>query len=160
MMLRHDWPQGMANGDTVMAWAEVPAAPGQVLAALVTDEIESWWGSAHAGRMTNWIADLRVGGRWSGTIEKADGEHMPLQGVFLEIEASRRIVQTRRYGHPERGGMETRVAFLLEPIDRATRLMICHGGFSGRPEAAKAHVEDWVRALGWLQGHFRGSAAV
>src|SRR5689334_11744068 len=64
MMLRHAWPQAMANGETAMASAEILAAPGQVFTALVTDEVERWWGSADTYRMTGWKADLRVGGAW------------------------------------------------------------------------------------------------
>ena len=36
MMLRHCWPQAMANDETAMALAEIPATPEQTFAALVT----------------------------------------------------------------------------------------------------------------------------
>ncbi|TKB06669.1 MAG: SRPBCC domain-containing protein, partial [Mesorhizobium sp.] len=154
-MLGHSWPQAMANTETVMASAEILAPPEQVLAALVTDEVGRWWGSADTYRMIGWAADLRVGGRWNVTVKTADGGHLPVSGRFIEIEMPRRIVQTRRYerDHPTLGRHETTVAYLLEPTVAGTQLTICHGGFAGFPDAAAEHAEGWARVLGWLQGH-------
>ncbi|MEZ2331584.1 SRPBCC domain-containing protein [Mesorhizobium sp. RCC_202] len=153
MMLWHAWPQAMANGETAMAAAEIPAAPDQVLAALVTSEVERWWGSADTYRMTGWTADLRVGRSWSVVVRSADGRHLPASGKFLEIEIPRRIVQTRRYDwdHPTLGRRETTVAYLLEPAAGGTRLTVCHGGFAGLTDAAAEHADGWARVLGWLQ---------
>ncbi|WP_292117996.1 SRPBCC domain-containing protein [Mesorhizobium sp.] len=156
MMLRHSWPQAMANGETAMASAEIPAAPERVLAALVTHEVERWWGSAETYRMTGWSADLRAGGRWNVTVRTADGRCLPAGGRFIEIETPRRIVQTRRYDwdHPTLGCKETTVAYLLEPTATGTLLTVCHGGFAGFPDAAAEHAEGWARVLGWLQRYF------
>ncbi|MDX8516485.1 SRPBCC family protein [Mesorhizobium captivum] len=156
MMLGHSWPQAMANAETVMAAAEILAEPEVVFTALVTDEVERWWGSTDTYRMTGWTADLRVGGRWSVIVRTADGSRLPAGGAFVEIETPRRIVQTRRYDwdHPTLGRHETTVAYLLEPIAAGTRLTICHGGFAGFPDAAAEHAEGWARVLGWLQGYF------
>lgn len=156
MMLPHNWPRAMANGETVIASAEIHASSEQVITALVTDEVECWWGSAGTYRMTGWTADLRIGGRWGATVKTADGRSLPASGTFLEIETPRRIVQTRRYDwdHPTLGRNETTVAYLLEPTARGTRLIICHGGFAGFPEAAGEHADGWARVLGWLQRYF------
>ncbi|UCI26892.1 SRPBCC family protein [Mesorhizobium sp. B2-8-5] len=160
-MLHLSIPQAMANADTVMASAELCASPGEVIAALATSEVERWWGSPETYRMTDWSADLRVGGGWNVTVQAADGRHLPAGGKFLEIEMPRRIVQTRRYDwdHPALGHHETTVAYLLEPIGGGTRLTVCHGGFAGFPDAAAEHAEGWARVLGWLQGYFAGAAA-
>ena len=149
----------MANADTVMASAELPATPDEVIAALVTREAERWWGSPETCRMTGWEADLRTGGSWSVVVETADGQQLPASGEFLEIEMPRRIVQTRRYDwdHPALGRKETTVAYLLEPIAVGTRLTICHGGFAGFPDAGAEHAEGWARVLGWLQGYFHAA---
>ncbi|MDG4876672.1 SRPBCC domain-containing protein [Mesorhizobium sp. WSM4935] len=154
-MLHLSSPQAMANADTVMASAELPASPDEVIAALVTKEVERWWGSPETYCMTGWAADLRAGGSWRVMVRTADGRRLPASGKFLEIETPRRIVQTRRYdwGHPTLGRHETTVAYLLEPIDDGTRLIICHGGFAGFPDAAAEHAEGWARVLGWLQAH-------
>ena len=145
----------MANADTVMASAELPASPDEVIAALVTKEVECWWGSPETYRMTDWSADLRIGGGWNVSVETAD-QRLPASGRFLEIEMPRRIVQTRRYDwdHPALGRRETTLAYLLESTADGTRLTICHGGFAGFPDAAAEHAEGWARVLGWLQGYF------
>jgi uncharacterized protein YndB with AHSA1/START domain len=155
MLLQHSSPQAMANGETVMASAEIRAVPAQVFAALVTDEVERWWGSVDTYRMTAWSADLNVGGRWSVIVCPADGRHLPARGKFLDIETPRRIVQTRAYDwdHPALGRQETTVAYLLQPTTGGTRLTICHGGFAGFAEAAAEHAEGWARVLGWLQAY-------
>ncbi|MDX8518753.1 SRPBCC family protein [Mesorhizobium dulcispinae] len=156
MMLPHNWPRAMANAETVMASAEILASPEQVIAALVTGDVERWWGSTDTYRMTGWAADLRVGGTWSVIVRTADGRRLPAAGTFLEIETPHRIVQTRRYDwdHPTLGRQETTLAYLLEPIAGGTRLTVCHGGFAGFADAAAEHAEGWARVLGWLQGYF------
>jgi uncharacterized protein YndB with AHSA1/START domain len=145
----------MTNGETVMASADIGAPPEQVFRALVTDEVVQWWGSADTYRMVDWSADLRVGGRWTVIARAADGKDLSASGDFLEIEAPRRIVQTRKYrwDHPSLGRRETKVAYLLEPIATGTRVTICHGGFAGLSEAAAEHAEGWGRVLGWLQAY-------
>ncbi|TGQ29080.1 MULTISPECIES: SRPBCC domain-containing protein [unclassified Mesorhizobium] len=152
----------MTNGETVLASADINSPPERVFSALVTDEVERWWGSADIYRMTGWSADLRVGGRWSVIVRTADGRRLPAGGEFLEIEAPRRIVQTRKYewDHPTLGRRETKVAYLLEPIATGTRVTICHGGFAGLVEAAAEHAEGWGRVLGWLQVYVSANGRV
>jgi uncharacterized protein YndB with AHSA1/START domain len=158
-MLHLSLPQAMANADTVMASADLPASTDEVIAALVTKDVERWWGSADTYRMTGWSSDLRVGGRWTVLVETSDGRHLPASGKFLEVETPRRIVQTRRYDwdHPTLGRQETTVAYLLETIAAGTRLTICHGGFAGFPDAAAEHAEGWTRVLGWLQQYLEAN---
>ena len=145
----------ITNGETIMASADIGAPPEPVFRALVTDAVEQWWGSADTYRMVDWSADLRVGGRWTVVVRTADGKDLPASGEFLEIEAPRRIVHTRRYDwdHPTLGRHETKVAYLLQPIATGTRVPICHGGFAGIEEAAAELAEGWGRVLGWLQAY-------
>jgi uncharacterized protein YndB with AHSA1/START domain len=150
----------MTNGDTVLASADLSASPERVFYALSTDEVEQWWGSADTYRMLAWSADFRVGGRWAVIVRTADGKDLSASGEFLEIEAPRRIVQTRKYewDHPMLGRRETKVAYLLEPIAAGTRVTICHGGFASLAQAAAEHAEGWGRMLGWLQAHVGASS--
>ncbi|AEH85439.1 Activator of Hsp90 ATPase 1 family protein [Mesorhizobium opportunistum WSM2075] len=145
----------MTNGETIMASADLGAPVEHVFHALVSDEVERWWGSADTYRVVDWSADLRVGGRWTVVVRTADGRSRPAGGEFLDIEAPRRIVQTRAYAwdHPTLGRRETKVAYLLEPIAIGTRITICHGGFAGLSEAAAEHAEGWGRVLSWLQAY-------
>jgi uncharacterized protein YndB with AHSA1/START domain len=154
--MTHDpWVRSMTNGETIMASAEIEAPPERIFRALVGKEVEQWWGSADSYRMIDWSADLRVGGRWTVTARGADGRDLPASGEFVEIEAPRRIVQTRAYAwdHPTLGRRQTTLAWLLQPTARGTRLTICHGGFAWLGEAATEHAEDWGRVLAWLQAY-------
>ncbi|QND67844.1 SRPBCC domain-containing protein [Mesorhizobium loti] len=152
--------QSMTNGETIMASAEIEAPAERIFRALVSKEIEQWWGSAGTYRMVDWSADLRVGGRWTVVVRTANGRHLPSSGEFLEIEAPRRLVQTRAYAwdHPTLGRRQTTVAWLLQPIATGTRLTICHGGFAGLSEAATEHAEGWGRVLGWLQAYLSAAS--
>ena len=154
--------RSMTNGETIMASADIDAPAERIFRALVTDEVERWWGSADTYRMVDWSADLRVGGRWTVTVRGADVRHLPASGEFLEIETPRRIVQTRAYGwdHPTLGRRQTTVAWLLEPIATGTRLTICHGGFAGLSDAAAEHAEGWGRVLTWLQDYLGAGSRV
>ncbi|KRB16682.1 ATPase [Mesorhizobium sp. Root695] len=145
----------MTNGETIMASAEIEAPPERIFRALVGKEVEQWWGSAATYRMVDWSADLRVGGHWTVVVRTAGGRDLPAGGEFLELEAQRRIVQTRVYAwdHPTLGRRQTTIAWLLEPTAKGTRLTICHGGFSGVSEAATEHAEGWGRVLAWLQAY-------
>ncbi|TPJ66957.1 MULTISPECIES: SRPBCC domain-containing protein [unclassified Mesorhizobium] len=154
--------QSMTNGETVMAQAEIGAPAERVFRALISDEVEQWWGSADTYRMVKWSADPRAGGRWAVTVRGADGSELPANGEFLDIEVPRRIVQTRAYAwdHPTLGRRQTTVAWLLEPTAAGTRLTICHGGFAGLAEAAAEHAEGWGRVLGWLQAYLGAGSRV
>lgn len=154
--------QSMTNGDTIMASAEIEAPAERIFRALVTSEIEHWWGSTGTYRMADWSADLRVGGRWTVVVRTADRRDLPVGGEFLEIEAPRRIVQTRAYAwdHPTLGRRQTTVAWLLQPNATGTRLTICHGGFAGLSDAAAEHAEGWGRVLAWLQAYVRDGRLV
>ncbi|BAV48890.1 Activator of Hsp90 ATPase 1 family protein [Mesorhizobium loti] len=154
--------QSMTNGETIMASAEIEAPAERVFTALVTKEVEQWWGSADTYRLADWSADLRVGGRWTVTVRTANGNDLPAGGEFLEIEAPRRIVQTRAYAwdHATLGRRQTTVAWLLQPITGGTSLTICHGGFAGFSAAAAEHAEGWGRVLAWLQDYVEAGRLV
>ncbi len=153
--------RAVTDGDTILATADVAMPPERVFRALTTDEVERWWGSADTYRMTEWRADLRVGGRWRVAVRRADGNTFPAIGEFLEIDAPRRIVQTRKYEweHPLLGGRETTVTYRLDPIATGTRVTVRHEGFAGRSAAADEHAEGWERVLGWLDAYMRPDSA-
>ena len=54
----------VTDGETILATVDVPVPAERVFSALTTSEVERWWGSADTYRVTNWNADLRVGGKW------------------------------------------------------------------------------------------------
>jgi uncharacterized protein YndB with AHSA1/START domain len=119
-------PRAVTDGETVLATADIAMTPEPVFRALNTDEVESWWGSDDTYHMTNWAADLRVGGPWSVVPRTADGSTTPTSGHFLEIEAPGKIVFTRKYDWDflVLGRRDTTVTYLFQPMEAGTRVTI------------------------------------
>jgi uncharacterized protein YndB with AHSA1/START domain len=147
--------RAVSDGEAILATAEVAGPPERVFRALVTNEVERWWRSADTYRMTQWASDLRVGGRWRVVVSGADGISRPASGEFLEIDAPRKIVQTRKYewDYPLLGWRDTTVTYLLDPIATGTRVTVRHDGFAGMGSAAEEHTQGWERVLGWLDAY-------
>ena len=130
-------------------------SPERTFQALTTDEVERWWGSPETYHVTDWLADLRVGGRWSMMVRRPDGGLFPVMGEFLEIEAPHKLLQTRKHewDHPQLGRRETDVGFHLPPTANDTRLTVRHDGFLGMWQMwhpACEQAPGWERFLGWL----------
>jgi len=144
--------RAVVDGNTVTASVDVAMSPAGAFRALTTHELERWWGSAETYRMTEWNADLRVGGRWSVLVRLPDGKTFPASGEFLEIDSPTRVVQTRKYDwdYPLLGRRETIVTYRFDPIAAGTRVAVRHEGFNGFIEAADEHAEGWERVLRWL----------
>jgi uncharacterized protein YndB with AHSA1/START domain len=149
--------RAFTDGDTILAGVDVAAPPDRVFRALTTDENERWWGAPGVYRIVDWKAELRVGGRWSLGVLLPDGQVLPASGMFLMIDAPRKLVQTRQYefNHPHLGGRETTVTFHLQPFDAGTHVAVRHDGFGGLTAAANEHALGWERLLNWLQAYLR-----
>jgi uncharacterized protein YndB with AHSA1/START domain len=145
-------PRAVTDGDIILATMDLSMPPGRVYDALITDEVEVWWGSPEIYRMTNWKADLRVGGKWTVGVKLNDGNTLPASGTFIELDKPRKIVHTRRYDwdHPLLGRRETVVTYRLDPIDTGTRVTVRHEGFGGLRAVADEHADGWERVLAWL----------
>jgi uncharacterized protein YndB with AHSA1/START domain len=84
-------------------------APREVVFRALTDPalIPSWWGP----RMYETIVDVmepRAGGRWRFLNRGADGQEFGFHGVYHEIEAPARVIQTTEFeGMPGHVGLET-----------------------------------------------------
>jgi hypothetical protein len=63
--LKNSSARAVTDGDTILGGVDVKTTPERAFRALNTEELERWWGSPDTYRMTEWKADLRVGGRWS-----------------------------------------------------------------------------------------------
>jgi len=148
-------PSAVNDNRTVLATVDIAAPPQRIFTALTTREVETWWGSPETYRVRNWNADLRVGGRWTLDVVRPDGGVFPASGQFLEIDAPRTLVQTRKYewDFPELGRRETRVTFQFDAIPAGTRLTVRHDGFAGLWAAAREHAAGWERFLGWLAAY-------
>ena len=135
----------------ILATAEFDASPERIFRALITDEVERWWGHPDFYRQTDWKADLRVCGQWSVNVRFVDGSTNGGSGEFAEIDAPRQLLMTRRFEkHPLQGTRETTITYRLDPINDGTRVTVRDEGFIGRSEAAFGNAEHWERVLGWL----------
>lgn len=140
-----------AGGGTIIATAEIAAAPERVFKALTTREVEDWWGHPDYYRQTDWQADLLVGGQWRVTVRFTDGTTNGGSGEFAEIDPPRKLVLTRKFEkHPLQGTRETTITYRLEPVTHATRVTMREEGYLGLSQAAFGNAEHWERVLGWL----------
>jgi uncharacterized protein YndB with AHSA1/START domain len=137
---------------TILATVEIAAPPERVFRALTSDEVTRWWGSTDTYRTTEWVGDVRPGGRWRAAGVGADGQTFAVEGEFREIDPPRRLVQTWRA--PWDGGNETVITYRLDPIDGGTRVTMRHEGFGERSASCHGHAHGWERVFGWLAGHF------
>jgi uncharacterized protein YndB with AHSA1/START domain len=135
----------------ILALADVAGTPDQVFRALTTGEVEQWWRLPGIYHLKDWKADLCVRGRWSVTVELADGKRLNEWGEFCEVLAPSRIVMTRRFGaNPLLEERETTLTYRLEPSHHGTLVTVREEGFVGRPEAAFGNAENWETVLSWL----------
>jgi uncharacterized protein YndB with AHSA1/START domain len=135
----------------IVATVEIAAPPERVFRALTTAELADWWGEEGLYKVTEYTADLRVGGSWISKGVGADGKPFSVSGTILELQPPRRLVQTWRYDWE--GGGETRLTYQLDPIEGGTRVTVRHEGFADQ-KAAQGHTAGWEKVLGWLGGHF------
>jgi len=123
----------------ILASVEVPAPPERVYRALASHEIVGWWYRAGVFNTTEWIGDVRVGGRWRASGIARDRPYA-LEGEFLEIDPPRTLSHTwHPVGTP---GMPTTVMYLLERVEGGTRVTLRHSGFT-TPQACSNTCSGW-----------------
>jgi uncharacterized protein YndB with AHSA1/START domain/uncharacterized protein YciI len=140
----------------IFATVDIAAPVERVFQALTSSEdVVRWWGSQDTYRTTEWIAEVRTGGRWQAKGVSADGSTFTVGGEYLEVDAPRRLVQTWKPSWDP--GPATTLTYRLEGIDGGTRLHLRHEGFGDRAEACQQHTEGWELVFGWLRRHFTPS---
>jgi len=107
--------------------------------------------------MRDWIADFRVGGKYTVNVANSDGTIRPASGKFLEIDGPVKLAHTRKYlwEFPVLGMRETTITYRFEPITTGTRITVRHEGFEGCGEAALIHAAGWERVLHWLGDYLK-----
>jgi uncharacterized protein YndB with AHSA1/START domain len=107
----------------VVASVELATTAERVFQALASQEVVDWWVNPGVFDTREWTGDVRPGGRWRAT-GVARGAPYALEGVFLEVDPPRKLVQTwHTVGAP---GTPSTVTYLLEPIAGGTRLTVHH----------------------------------
>lgn len=142
------------DAGSIAATVEIAAPPARVFEALMSPEVAKWWGAEGMYRVTQWQAELRVGGKWTSKGKSADGSDFTVYGTILELDPPRKVVKTWNYDW-EGGGQETTLTYQLEPIGGSTRLKLRHTGFRDRKKACDEHATGWERVLGWLVAHLK-----
>lgn len=158
--------------DAVTAEIFIAAPPARVFDAL-TDPTQppQWWGQKGMYRVTEWLVDLRPGGKWSSVGVGADGAKFWVNGEYLEIDPPRKLSYTWQTSWS--GVLKTIVHWELEPqpihnlqqsgpkkAGTGTMVRIRHEGFGSKHEQALGHAEGWKRVLSWMQAYVEEDATI
>ncbi len=148
--------------DTIEAEIFIAAPPERVFQALTDpNQMPRWWGQRGMYRITEWKADLRVGGKWSSVGVGADGTSFRVDGEYLEIDPPRRLVHTWVPSYSPtrntlvRWELAPREIHGLQPrgpqkMGTGTTVKLRHSGFAGDLPGLTSHGEGWKRVLGWM----------
>ena len=124
---------------TIQLVREFDARRDLVWKAMVDPELVAQWWGPHGTTLTVKEMDLRVGGAWNFISHSEDGDH-PFKGVYQEITAPERIVQTWKYDVPPFDQYESLEAMTLTEQDGRTTLttIVTHAS----KEARDGHVQS------------------
>jgi uncharacterized protein YndB with AHSA1/START domain len=143
----------------------IAAVPARVFDAITDpNQMPQWWGRQGIYRVTEWRADVRLGGRWSCIGVRADGSTFTVEGEYIEVDPPHRLVHT--WISSWTGPRESVVRWELEPqvvhglhpsgprkAGTGTRVKISQQGFVSAPDSMASHAEGWKRVLGWLHDY-------
>jgi uncharacterized protein YndB with AHSA1/START domain len=133
----------------ILATAEMAAQPERVFRALCTAEVTQWWGSPERYRTTEWIGELRPGGKWRVSGTGQSGKPFSVWGEYVEVAAPHQLVLTWNWADTN----PTKLTYRLDAIDGGTRVTLRHEGFAGPPESWAVHARGWEHVLDWLRRH-------
>lgn len=113
--------------DREIALTRVFDAPRRLVFDCFTKpELLKRWGlGPRAWKLTGCEVDLRVGGAWRFVMTKDTGEEMIMSGVYREIVAPERIVQTERFEKPPHPGEGQNTTTFVESAGKTTLTVIC-----------------------------------
>jgi uncharacterized protein YndB with AHSA1/START domain/quinol monooxygenase YgiN len=146
--------QAITDGETVLATVDLDVPPQRAFDAMMSADVEEWWGAPGLYCFANWRSDLRVGGSWRVDVCLPNGTALPAGGEYLVVHAPYRVTMTRRYDwdHPTIGRQVTRVTYRFEPNDGGTRVIVRQDEL-GSPEGAREHATGWARTLDFLRAY-------
>ena len=126
---------------------EFNAAPEDVFDAWVKPEIfVKWWGPEG---MTTPVHELNVheGGRWSATMENAEGKQYTSSGVYKILDRPHRLVFTWAWTQEDGSrGHETDIDVTFKPNGAGTRMILRQGIFQDI-EARDSHNMGWTSSF-------------
>src|SRR5262245_16786308 len=103
------------------------ASPAKIYAAWTEPEKLALWFNPDAdSEVLSADFDVRVGGRYSITIRRGDGEHQNVCGVFREVLVNKKLSFTWAGGCDGPSGPESLVTVLIEPDGQGSLLTLIH----------------------------------
>ena len=130
----------------LLACVEVEADPERVFRALTSEEITAWWVRPGVFDTREWSGVVSVGGRWRAA-GMSRGQPYVQEGEFLEIEPPYKLIHT--WEGPGTPDMPSTVTYLLERLDKGTRLTIRQIGFASR-DVCNRFAIGWETSLNRL----------
>jgi uncharacterized protein YndB with AHSA1/START domain len=135
--------------DAIVSEIYIAARPEQVFRALVDpQQVLQWWGQQGVYVCTEFVADLRQGGKWRCAGIGPDGGRFEVTGEYLELDPPHLLVHS--WIASWTADAKTTVRWELEPQDGGTRLRVHHTGLAAYPGIGDSY-RGWPRMLGWIQ---------
>jgi uncharacterized protein YndB with AHSA1/START domain len=128
------------------------AAPERVFDAwLDPEKIRSWMLAPGPGEVVRIQLDVRVGGKFSFVVRRADGE-VDHVGEYLELDRPRKLAFT--WGVPKYSSEMSRVSIDFAPAGSGTEVTLVHEGV---PEEYRGRTaEGWGTILGAIDRSIAG----
>lgn len=112
------------------------------------DALAQWMGP-RAVKARDVTVDLRVGGRYSLTMDGKDGSVYPLSGTYREIVPPKRLVFTFAWGHGDLEGVEMLVTLDFTEERGGTLLSLTQTKVPSE-RARDSHTEGWTGSFDCL----------
>ncbi len=127
-------------------------APRERVYAAWTDpaQLKEWFGPENVQTL-NFIADVRVGGRYRWDLKNPDGEEMTAFGEYRELVPGRKIVFTWKWDDDENWTTHDSIVTVeLSERDNGTEVRLIHVQLPSE-ESRDRHSEGWNGVLEKLE---------
>jgi len=141
--------------DTIVQEVSIKGAAERIFAALIDPaELMEWW-RGDKFQTTHAETDLRVGGKWSMTVEGPCGPNgrSTVTGVYKEIDPPHTLVFT--WSRPEENEPVSTVRWDLKEEDGVTTVRVTHSGLVS--EEWRARNSGWPIVVGLLRDYVEGN---
>jgi len=129
----------------------INAPPARVYAAWADPaQLKKWWGPEGV-QTRNFVADVRVGGKYQWDLLNQEGEEMTVHGEYRELVPGRKIVFTWAWYDDEAWENRTSVVTIeLSGQDGGTELRLIHEQLPSEASRDR-HNDGWNSVLDRLQ---------
>jgi uncharacterized protein YndB with AHSA1/START domain len=132
----------------------IKASPERVYAAWTEPaQMKEWFGPEHA-QTIDFVAEVRVGGKYRWNLTTAEGEPMTVQGEYRELTPGKKIVFTWQWEDDET--WENHSSIVTVEFNRregGTELCLTHTQLPNE-KSRQGHTEGWKSVLDRLEKRF------